>query len=70
VIGVARELLQRQAGEIGYRVFLVVKEETDASPLILKAVMMRQGLLYLAYQFTYTSRRHMTKVAHLEAGHQ
>jgi hypothetical protein len=52
VIGVARELLQRQAVEIvGYRVFLVVKEETGASPLILKAVMMRQGLLYLAYQF-------------------
>jgi hypothetical protein len=44
----AKELLQRQAGEIvGYRVFLVVKEETGASPLILKAVMMAQGLLYL-----------------------
>lgn len=44
----AKELMQRQAGEIvGYRVFLAVKEETDASPLNLKAVMMRQGLLYL-----------------------
>ncbi|KAG2143672.1 hypothetical protein DEU56DRAFT_938733 [Suillus clintonianus] len=45
--------LQRQEGEIVRdRVFhwQVVKEETDASPLILKAVMMRLGWLYLAYQ--------------------
>lgn len=42
------EMLQRQEGEIVRdRVFQVVKEETGASPLILKAVMMRLGWLYL-----------------------